>query len=190
MKYALKFSKKMTLAVLLATSAAPLEQAFAADWSPKEVRFGVSGSIGTNGLFEKGFFPTVALYFDPLDSANAATWSQKFLRPQLHVGTMVSTAGQTSQIYAGLNWKTDLTERLFVDFGFGGTIHNGDLQWDGTDGPKLGCRVMFHEYAAAGFHINEKWDVLATVDHASHAELCSPQNSGISHAGISLAYKF
>jgi len=190
MKYARGFSQVIVFFFLLSVASLPFTPAFAADWSPKEIRVGLSGSIQSKGLFEKGFFPSVALYFDPLDSANAATWGQKIIRPQLHVGTMISTAGEASQIYAGLNWKTDLTDRLFIDLGFGGTLHNGDLNEDGTEGPKLGCRLIFHEYAAAGFHINEKWDILATVDHASHAQLCSDQNSGISHAGLALAYKF
>ena len=190
MNYARALTGSLASSILISSTFTAISGASAADWSLKEVRLGVAGSIQTKGLFEPGFFPSVALYFDPLDSANAATWQQKIIRPQVHVGASISTEGQASQIYAGFNWKTDITEKFFVDAGFGGTIHNGDLYEDGTEGPKLGCRVLFHEYAAAGFHINEKWDILATVDHSSHAQLCDDQNSGISHAGIAFAYKF
>lgn len=161
----------------------------AADWSVKEIRLGATASIQAKSTFESGFYPTVVLYFDPLDSANAATWREKLLRPQLHAGLSVSSAGNASQVYAGFNWKVDITDRVFLDLGFGGTVHNGDLDDDGTDGPKLGCSLLFHEYAAAGFRVTDKVDILATIDHSSNADLCDV-NDGISHAGLMLAYKF
>ncbi len=161
----------------------------AADWSVKEIRLGATASIQAKSTFESGFYPTVVLYFDPLDSANAATWGEKLLRPQLHAGLSVSSAGNASQVYAGFNWKVDITDRLFLDLGFGGTVHNGDLDDDGTDGPKLGCSLLFHEYAAAGFRVTDRVDILATIDHSSNADLCDI-NDGISHAGLMLAYKF
>lgn len=161
----------------------------ATDWSVKEIRWGATTSIQAKSTFESGFYPTVVLYFDPLDSANATTWKDKLLRPQIHAGLSVSTAGNASQVYAGFNWKVDVTDRLFIDLGFGGTVHNGDLDDDGTKGPKLGCSVLFHEYAAAGFRVTEKVDILATIDHSSNADLCDV-NDGISHAGVMFAYKF
>lgn len=163
--------------------------ALAADWSIKEVRAGVTGSIQARSTFEPGFFPTVVLFFDPLESANASTWQDALMRPRLHVGASVSTAGAASQVYAGLNWTVPVTDRFYLDVGFGGTVHNGDLEDDGTSGPKLGCSLLFHEYAAAGFRLTDKLDVVATIDHSSSANLCAP-NDGISHAGLALAYKF
>ncbi|MFN7011111.1 MAG: acyloxyacyl hydrolase [Allorhizobium sp.] len=163
--------------------------AVAADWSIKEVRAGVTGSIQARSTFEPGFFPTVALYFDPLDQANAATWQETILRPRVHAGVSVSTAGEASQVFAGLNWTVNLTDRLYVDLGFGGTAHNGDNEDDGSSGPKLGCTLMFREYAAAGFRLTDKLDIVASIDHSSNADLCDP-NDGISHAGLALAYKF
>lgn len=165
------------------------QNAAAADWSIKEVRAGVTGSIQARSTFEPGFFPTVALYFDPLDRANAATWQDVILRPRVNVGASVSSAGEASQIFGGLAWTVDITDRFYVELGFGGAAHNGDNKDDGTNGPKLGCSLMFRESAAAGFRLTDKLDIVASIDHSSNADLCDP-NDGISHAGLSLAYKF
>ncbi|MBA3042099.1 MAG: acyloxyacyl hydrolase [Alphaproteobacteria bacterium] len=164
-------------------------EAAAADWSIKEVRAGVTGSIQARSTFEPGFFPTVALYFDPLDRANAVTWKDTLLRPRVNVGASVSTAGEASQIFVGLAWTVDVTDRFYIELGFGGAAHNGDNKDDGTNGPKLGCTLMFRESAAAGFRLTDKLDLVASIDHSSNADLCDP-NDGISHAGLSLAYKF
>ncbi len=162
----------------------------AADWSIDEARFGLAGSIQSHSTFEAGLFPSVTLFFDPFDAVHAATWQDTFLRPRVHTGAIVSTSGDTSQFFAGVNWTVDLTDSFFLNAGFGGALHDGDLRDDGTDGPKLGCRVLFSEYAAAGFRFNEKLAIVATVDHASNANLCGNSNDGISHAGLSLAYRF
>lgn len=164
-------------------------EAAAADWSIKEVRAGVTGSIQARSTFEPGFFPTVALYFDPLDRANAVTWKDTLLRPRVNVGASISTAGEASQVFAGLAWTIDVTDRFYLELGFGGAAHNGDNEDDGTNGPKLGCTLMFRESAAAGFRLTDKLDLVASIDHSSNADLCDP-NDGISHAGLSLAYKF
>ncbi|WP_371412312.1 MULTISPECIES: acyloxyacyl hydrolase [Ensifer] len=46
------------------------------------------------------------------------------------------------------------------------------------------------EYAAAGFRLNEHWNLSATVAHASHAELCGGPNDGSTRADLALGYKF
>lgn len=186
------FNASLRLAIAVSAFAfIPLSarEAAAADWSIKEVRAGVTGSIQARSTFEPGFFPTLALYFDPLDRANAVTWKDTLLRPRVNVGASVSTAGEASQIFAGLAWTVDVTDRFYIELGFGGAAHNGDNKDDGTNGPKLGCTLMFRESAAAGFRLTDKLDLVASIDHSSNADLCDP-NDGISHAGLSLAYKF
>ena len=188
----MKFDVRMRLALaafVLASIPLGDRAVMAADWSLKEVRAGVTGSIQARSTFEPGFFPTVALYFDPLDQADATTWQETILRPRVHAGVSVNTAGEASQVFAGLNWTVNLTDRLYIDLGFGGSLHNGDNGDDGTNGPKLGCTLMFREYAAAGFRLTDKLDLVASIDHASNADLCDP-NDGISHAGLALAYRF
>ncbi|MGK9050857.1 acyloxyacyl hydrolase [Neorhizobium sp. CSC1952] len=153
-----------------------------------EARFGVLASID-DGHHEDGVFATGMLFFDPW-SHDEAQGIDKLLRPRIHVGGSLSTADETSQVYAGLSWTADLTDRLFLEVGVGGAIHDGDLDDDGGSGPALGCRLLFHEYAAAGFKLTDNWRIAAQVEHSSHAELCDGPNDGLSHAGVMLGYKF
>ena len=61
---------------------------------------------------------------------------------------------------------------------------------DGSDGPKLGCRLLFREYAAAGYRFDDHWNLSATVEHASNANLCDGPNDGLTRAGLMLGYQF
>ncbi len=74
--------------------------------------------------------------------------------------------------------------------GFGGMIHNGNLEDYAESGPYLGCRALFREYAAVGYDVTANWRVLAQIEHSSHANLCGRPNNGLTRAGIQIGYKF
>ncbi|MEI2299801.1 acyloxyacyl hydrolase [Ensifer sp. MJa1] len=170
------------------TAAAP---ALAADGLFDEMRFGVTTSIASGDKQEDGVFPSFTVYFDPLDADGAADLGEKLLRPRIYTGAAVATSSNgVNQAYGGLSWTFDMTKRLFVEFGAGGTVHDGDLDDPDGDGPQLGCRFLFREYAAAGVRLDDHWNVSATVEHASHANLCDGPNSGLTCAGLALGYKF
>ncbi|MGQ7791686.1 acyloxyacyl hydrolase [Faunimonas sp. B44] len=111
------------------------------------------------------------------------------LRPRPHVGATVSTAGKTSQLYAGLTWDIPLG-RFFITGSFGGTVHNGetDPQPVQTE-PWTGCSVMFRESIGLGFNVTDRWSIIGAVDHSSNSGLCTP-NDGLTHAGVWVGYKF
>lgn len=163
---------------------------FAADTVFDELRFGMSASINGSGTHESGIFPSATIFFDPLSSGEAVTWQQSILEPRIYLGTSVGTGDGADQVYGGLAWTLDVTEKLFVELGLGGTVHNGDLNDDGTNGPKLGCRFLFREQVAVGYRITDNWQILATADHSSHADLCDGPNDGLSHAGLAVGYSF
>lgn len=151
-----------------------------------EARFGSLISVED----EDGAFLAGVLFFDPWGH-NDAQGLDKLARPRIHVGSVLSTAGETNQVYAGLSWTANVTERFFLELGIGGAIHDGDLNdSDGGDGPKLGCRTLFHEYAAAGYNVTDNWSVIAQVEHSSHAELCNGPNNGLSRVGMLVSYRF
>ncbi|OWZ93196.1 acyloxyacyl hydrolase [Sinorhizobium sp. LM21] len=155
------------------------------------MRFGVTTSIASGGKQEDGVFPSFTLYFDPFNADGAADLGEKLLRPRVYTGAAVATSSNgVNQAYAGLSWTFDMTQRLFVEFGAGGTVHDGDLDDPNGSGPQLGCRFLFREYAAAGVRLDEHWNVSATVEHASHANLCDGPNNGLTRAGLALGYKF
>lgn len=113
---------------------------------------------------------------------------EEFLHPRVHVGTSLSVQqGGTNQVYAGLTWDYRLTDRLFFESTFGGTVHDGPTS--GNDTNSYGCSVLFRESAGIGFDITEHLTVLATVDHMSNAGLCD-QNQGLTNAGVKLGYRW
>ena len=155
-----------------------------------EIRIMPNLDVGNADRREPGVFVNAMVLFDPFDSAHANGGMELLAKPRLHLGANVSTTGQTSQIYGGFSWKVPLNDTFFVDFGIGGTVHNGQLPNMGS-GPDLGCPVLFREYAAIGYQIDPTWSVLASIDHSSHAGLCTGKpNQGVTHAGLALGYKF
>jgi hypothetical protein len=156
-----------------------------------EVRIGLSGSIQSSRSHESGVFPSLTVFFDPLDRAAAADWKEIMLRPRIHAGAIVSTTGNASQLYTGFTWTVDVSERLFVDLGLGAALNNAELGRDGggSNGPEVGCHVLFHESLAAGYKLTKNWRLLATVQHSSNANFCD-SNGGLSYAGLSVGYKF
>jgi len=173
-----------TGAIILASGI--FSSAFAQEHLLDEVRIGVSGSIQAKSTFESGAFPSATVFFDPFDQRHAQGFLDHMLRPRIHVGAIVSTEGEASQVYAGFTWTANLSDKFFIDLGFGGAVNNVD---DDDDGPQVGCSVLFHESAGLGYNITENWRVLATIEHSSNANLCD-DNDGLSYAGISVGYKF
>lgn len=165
--------------------------AFAADGIFDEMRFGVTTSVASGDKQEDGVFPSFTVYFDPFDADGATGLGDKLLRPRIHAGAAVATSSSgVNQAYGGLSWTFDMTNRFFLELGAGGTVHDGDLDNQDGSGPKLGCRFLFREYAAAGYRLDEHWNISATIEHASHANLCDGPNNGLSRAGLALGYKF
>ncbi len=177
-------------AVLLSAVSAAGESAAAADAKIfDEMRFGATASIQGGGSHEDGVFPEVDLFFNPFSYDPAASWKDQLLHPRLMVGTSIGTAGSADQLYGGVTWDVTFSNKTFVEAGFGGVVHNGNLR-DENDGPKLGCHLLFHEYVGAGYNFDAHWSLMAQVAHSSHADLCDGPNSGMTRAGLLVGYKF
>jgi len=96
-------------------------------------------------------------------------------------GLWKSTDGGTSLVYTGLTWDVFLTQRLFVEGSFGGAIHDGDDH-------QFGCTVDFRESGSVGLMFGKHWELMATVDHMSNADLCD-ENRGLTTVGLRLGRK-
>ena len=107
------------------------------------------------------------------------------LRPRVHIGGSVNTAGDTSQVYAGLSWDVQLAPKLSLELTFGGAVHDGPT---GAAVDSYGCSVNFRESASLGYALDERWTVYGTVAHMSNADLCD-QNTGLTSVGVRLGYK-
>lgn len=131
-------------------------------------------------------FSFQAYFVRPTVRAEAPT----FLIPKPFFGATVSTAGRTSHVHAGLAWSLDLTERLFIEAGIAGALHNG--AFDPLPGAKrnaMGCAVHFRESAGIGYRIERNWSVIATVEHLSNGGLCN-HNRGLTNIGVQIGYRF
>lgn len=153
-----------------------------------EVRLGAVYPVQPND--DSGLTLSGQLYFKSFVPPFQNYWANTLLRPRVHVGGNVATGDDPiNQVYAGLTWNFPLFGRVFAEASFGGTLHDGPLDSPG-DGLDLGCEFLFRESIALGFDVNDRWRVLASADHSSHADLCDGGNSGITHAGVYVGYRF
>ena len=109
--------------------------------------------------------------------------------PRPHAGAHLNTAGDTSQLYFGLTWTFDLTDRFWVAFGGGGAVHDGKLSTrDGKD-LQLGSAALFRWTVEAGVTLAERHRLSVMLDHVSNAGLVR-ENVGLDAVGVRYGYRF
>ena len=112
------------------------------------------------------------------------------LIPRPHIGATINFIGRTSNVYAGVTWDVDIYRGLFLEGAFGGAANDG---YGGLIVPAghnaMGCNVSFRESASIGYHIDEKWSVMATIEHYSNKGFCD-RNRGLTNYGMRLGYAF
>lgn len=128
-----------------------------------------------------------ALFFSP--DIDAFRWLGS---PKINVGGNLNIAGRESHAHLGLTWQVPILDTpLFVEGTFGAAVHNGALDLAGTVPPAraLGCSLLFYEAAGIGFASPDGWTVLASIEHASSANLCTP-NRGLTNLGLKFGMRF
>lgn len=127
--------------------------------------------------------------------------SPKFLSvlgaPRPLIGaTIASDSDATSQIYAGLEWKADIS-RWFVAASFGGAVHNGETDTYNpiADAGRVGhtvfygCRAQFRLAGDVGYRLTERVSASFHWNHISNAGLCD-DNEGMDQIGLRLGMRF
>ena len=109
--------------------------------------------------------------------------------PRPSLGLSVNNSKNTSQFYTGLNWDVKFFDLLFLSFGVGGAVHNGELQSSDPDRQRLGSRALFRAAIAAGFKFNKRMNVSVLFDHVSNGRLAYP-NNGLEKLGIQFGYTY
>lgn len=109
--------------------------------------------------------------------------------PRPHLGVTVNSAGNTSQAYFGITWEWDFWKRYFFDFGWGGSVHNGETRTSNENKKELGCKLLFREDFDVGVRLAEHHKVMLHFDHISNAKLCST-NEGLEGFGLRYGYEF
>lgn len=111
--------------------------------------------------------------------------------PRPVVGATLAPAdGATDQIYAGLEWKVDIS-RWFVAAGVGAAIHNGETdRYDPVaDAARVdetiffGCRALFRLAGDVGYRVTDRLSASFHWNHISNAGLCS-ENEGLDQMGL------
>lgn len=111
--------------------------------------------------------------------------------PRFHIGASANFNG-TRYAYAGATWTVDLTRAVFVEASLGAAVNDGKT---GTVVPEnrlnLGCNTGTREAAALGVRLNDRWSLVATLEHFSTAG-CSDrtQPKGPANIGARLGYTF
>jgi len=172
-------------AAALAAGLATGDGAGAEDGLVSEVKFGVR--YHDVGLFdtprEEGVDLNAEVLFAPLEPL-AFVWS-----PRPHLGAHVNASGDTSQLYFGMTWTFDVTDRFWVAFGGGGAVHDGKLSTrDGRD-LQLGSRALFRWTVEAGVTLAEHHRLSVMLDHVSNGGLAR-ENVGLDTLGLRYGYRF
>jgi hypothetical protein len=111
--------------------------------------------------------------------------------PRFHLGSSVNFNG-TRYAYAGATWTVDLSKAVFLEASLGAAVN------DGKTGPvvpenrlNLGCNSGSREAAALGVRLNDRWSLVATMEHFSAAG-CSDRDKsrGPANFGAKLGYTF
>ena len=178
------------LAAVLLFSAPALAQ----DFGISEIRGGIfAHSVDEPGTFldllnaERVQNLNIELLFDAPGLTQWVTLGQ--LRP--HIGATLNTGGLESMVYAGASWTVPLFgSPVFAEIAFGGAVHTGNnLGPTPMPARSLGCTLLFHEAASIGVQLTENASIMATIEHASNANLCL-DNRGLTNMGIRLGWKF
>jgi hypothetical protein len=125
---------------------------------------------------ESGVDLNAELYFD---SWTDGSWQ---LRPSVG-GTLALEEDATSFAYLDLNYGGPVFDSVFVEFSFGGAVHDGKLESTDPDRKELGSRVLFHGAVSIGVMLSETTSISLYVDHISNAGI-EERNEGLETAGL------
>jgi lipid A 3-O-deacylase len=116
-------------------------------------------------------------------------WVSWFFEPRLNLGAMINTGGKTSYVFGGFVWRIPIYGKVFFEGELGGAVNNAVRQptYDRVD---MGCALTFRESGGFGYQFSEHWDVVASIEHVSHATFCNKMNPGLTQVGARVGYKF
>lgn len=183
------------IAALVLAGLALVAPALAQDFGVSEIRGGFYAHSADEpgdlfGVFnvERMQDVNVELLFDAPSLTSWVTLGE--LRP--HLGATLNTAGLESMIYAGVSWTVPLFDTpVFIEGSFGGAVHNGNTLGNAVyPARNLGCTLVFREALSLGVQVSDNASIMATIEHASNANLCDNGNRGLTNLGVRFGYRF
>ncbi|RBP14303.1 lipid A 3-O-deacylase PagL [Roseiarcus fermentans] len=116
-------------------------------------------------------------------------WVSWFFAPRLNLGAMVNTGGKDSYAFAGFAWRIPIYNKFFFEGELGGAVNNAP-HWNEPGRVDMGCNATFRESGGFGYQFDANWDLIASVEHVSHASFCGRTNPGLTQVGVRIGYKF
>lgn len=209
---------------LASTSAAAQDRISTTDnrtrWTGSEIAFGLfeHGSnfhpLGEKLIFDLPKLPDGQIYEGSEEDGTVdvqlvyRTAPLRFaLKPRLAAKAQISTAGRTSFVSLGAEWRQHvLRGRVYGQIGIGLTVHDGyrftpDPFAPGLSGGEarqrydiyrrrtsFGSQVLFNPNASLGMRLSPRWAVEVAWEHFSHHQWFSKQNPGIDNLGLRLVH--
>ncbi len=154
-----------------------------------EARIG-GGVANPGGSRESG----LANFSGEIATPRPFTLSDRFANafvPRFHLGASANFNG-TRFAYAGASWTIDITSKVFVEASFGAAVNDGKT---GAIIPQnrlnLGCNGGTREAAALGVRLDDRWSLVATLEHFSTTGCADRgQARGPANIGARLGYSF
>lgn len=162
-----------------------------------DLRFGVFAH-GIGGR-EQGTVDINGEVVTPRLAPGVTGWWSYFI-PRVHFGASGNLSGRTSFAYTGVIWTFPVFSRFFIEPYVGPAVHNGSLYPTRTLAG-LGCPVLFHAGANAGYRFDEHWSVMLTFEHLSNGKSLfgincgtnqgpNGSNQGLNNYGVRVGYAF
>ena len=156
------------------------EPSYAGNGPFSEVRLGVLAHDPFTHK-EDGVDINASVYFHNFDWFDGA-WD---IRPSL--GVSVNTGGDTSLIYADLNFGGPIGRSTFAEIGAGVAAHDGETETQDPNRKEFGSTVLFHLSASVGVMLTDGMSASVYIDHISNAGLAE-HNEGLETAGLRLGF--
>jgi len=106
-----------------------------------------------------------------------------------NLGFSLNSQGDTSKVYSGLLWEHIWNSGMFLNFGLGLAVHNGQLESDNDNEKELGSRILFRIPIEIGLYVARHHGLSIMFDHVSNAYLADP-NEGLDTIGLRYSYRF
>jgi len=133
------------------------------------------------------------------DSPSFLDWAGS---PQPYIMASANTAGDTSFIAAGLEWRWNFADNWALEPGFGIAVHDGETDNPFPNGSPesaafseehvlLGSETLFRTSLGLTYDFAGPWEVQLFYEHLSHGQiLATGRNQGLDEGGIRFGYQF
>jgi hypothetical protein len=109
--------------------------------------------------------------------------------PSVYVTSGLNPQGNTSFGAAGLRWKFNLGQRLYIKGGVGMSVNNAPLQRE-PGRIWAGSHFGFAPEASVGVNLTRRVSLEVTSMHMSHAYLFAGRNPGLNEIGLRAVVQF